>query len=344
MSLNKNNKRDYESLSSLKNNGGKKSSDHATLKPSSKSKQSNGNRNTLDDKTPLDLKRNNTKKVISHHLANGEKKLSNAEDFVLKAKVADAEKAKKEVQNPESLDRSTEHHFESDFNNSEVNTNSIAPGENYAEGLKRRKKKKKAEKDFKILKNESWVARSGHALTYIGLYCFSVMVYFRPYELVPGLGFLSTTAFFFALATLLVYLPTQLSTEGNITTLSTEVKCILVITGLALLTMPISKDFGMAWKEFNDSFIKAILMFIVMVNVVRTRRRLMGLLWMSMLAGVVLSYMALGMYMRGEMSVEGYRVGVEIGGMFGNPNELALHLVLMLPIAIALGIATKSSF
>jgi cytosine/uracil/thiamine/allantoin permease len=71
------------------------------------------------------------------------------------------------------------------------------------------------EKDTKLLKGEHWLARNGHTLTFVGLYLFSVLVLYRPYELVPALGFLASTAFYFALATLAIYLPTQFATEGQ---------------------------------------------------------------------------------------------------------------------------------
>ena len=32
--------------------------------------------------------------------------------------------------------------------------------------------------------------------------------------------------------------------------------------------------------------------------------------------------------MTGQFKVEGYRVEVDVGGMFGNPNEMALHFVM----------------
>jgi O-antigen ligase len=204
------------------------------------------------------------------------------------------------------------------------------------------KEEKKAEKDQKLLSEDNWLTRNGHAFSYLGLYLFSILVLFRPYELVGSLSFLSATAFYFALATLLIYLPTQLATEGNLTVLSTEVKAVLALTFLALLTMPIAKDPPTAWATFNDTFIKAVLMFIVMVNVLRTRKRLMGLMWLSLSMAFILSYQALDLFMRGELKAEGYRVDVEIGGMFGNPNDLALHLVTMIPLAICLGIASKS--
>ncbi len=212
----------------------------------------------------------------------------------------------------------------------------------YAEQQKRRKTEKKAEKDRQLLSDENWLKRNGHTFSYLGLYLFSILVLFRPYELVPQLSFLSATAFYFALATLLIYIPTQLATEGNLTVMSTEVKAILVLTLLALVTMPIAKDPPTAWQTFNETFIKAVLMFIVMVNVLRTRRRLMGLMWLSLSVAFVLSYQALDLFMKGELKAEGYRVDVEIGGMFGNPNDLALHLVTMIPLAICLGIASKS--
>lgn len=214
----------------------------------------------------------------------------------------------------------------------------------YAERQKRRKNEKQAEKDRALLVGDKWIARNGHALTFIGIYLFSIMVFFRPYELVPGLGFLSATAFYIALATLAVYIPTQFTTEGNLTILTTEVKAVLVLTATAIITIPIAKNPALAWENFNDPFIKAVLIFIVMVNVVRTRARLMALIWLSLAIGVVLSYLALGMYLRGEMNVEGYRVGGSIGGMFENPNEMAIHLIMMLPLAVTLGLASKNVF
>ncbi len=218
-------------------------------------------------------------------------------------------------------------------------------GDQLTDHLAARKEKKRlerAEKDFQILNRDSWVKRNGHHLTYIGLYVFSILVLYRPYELVPGLGFLSATAFYVAAATLAVFIPTQLSTEGSLTYLSLEVKFVILLTVIALVSIPIAKSQTVAWMEFNDVFLKAVLMFVVMVNVLRTRRRLMGMIWLSLGIAVVLSYIGIGLYWRGELDFEGYRVGVDIGGMFGNPNDLALHLVMMTPLAIVLGAASKN--
>ncbi len=213
----------------------------------------------------------------------------------------------------------------------------------YAEEAKQKKEEKKVEKDRKLLTNDRWLARNGHTLTYVGLYLFSILVLYRPYELIASLSFLSATAFYFALATLLIYIPTQFTTEGSFTAFSTEVKCILLLALISLVTMPVAKSPGVAWDMFNDTFSKAVVMFIVMVNVLRTRRRLMGLMWLSLSVGLLLSYTALDMYMRGELNAEGYRVKVDIGGMFSNPNDMALHLVMMTPLAVCLALASKNA-
>ena len=83
-------------------------------------------------------------------------------------------------------------------------------------------------------------------------------------------------------------------------------------------------------------------MFIVMVNALRTPARLKGLMWLSIGVGIMLSYQAIGIYRRGELNIEGYRVGVDFGGMFGNPNDMALHLVMITPLALCLGVGVRS--
>ncbi len=204
------------------------------------------------------------------------------------------------------------------------------------------KVRKRAEKDKDLLSKDRWLVRHGHTVTYAGLFLFSILVLFRPYEIVPGLGFLLATASYFAMATIAVYLPSQFATEGNLTIMTTEVKAILALTVIAVFTIPIARNPGLAWFSLTDSFIKAVMIFIVLINVVRTRQRLMGLMWLSFGIGIYLGYQAIGMYRAGQFNVEEYRVAVDVGGMFGNPNEMALHFVMMTPLVIVLAIASKS--
>lgn len=212
----------------------------------------------------------------------------------------------------------------------------------YSEKQKQVKRQKKVEKDAKLLDGDNWLERNGHTLTYVGIFLFTLVVYFRPYELIPALSGFTSIALIIAVATLLIYLPTQFATEGTLTALSTEVKCVLFMALWAVLTIPVAKDPALAWETFNDTFSKVVLIFIVMINTLRTQGRLKGLMWLSVGVGVMLSYQAIDLYRQDIFMVEGYRVNVDFGGMFGNPNDLAMHLVIFAPVAFALALAEKN--
>lgn len=200
--------------------------------------------------------------------------------------------------------------------------------------LKGEKRKESLRKKAK----QGWASlRRGHALGYLGLFLYTVVVYFRPYDLFPSLAWTINAPYWLAVFTLLVFFPKQFMMEGNLTARPREVNCLLILCSIAVIAMPISASFSNSFAYFKDVYIKIVLMFIVMVNVLRTERRLKGLLFLALFAGCLMSLTALNDYLTGNFTIEGYRVSTKIGGrgMFGNPDDMALHLVMMLPIALA---------
>ncbi len=279
MSANKTNNQDYHSLKSPFGKGGTDNGDQSALKSLHKPAARNH-----EDSSLKNLRRSNeviNKSEISPEKVSVGTLAVPTDNFVIERQITEHRKVKVEEKT------------------------------NYAATPKQRKQEKKAEKDRQLLSNDRWLLRNGHSLTYVGTFLFTLVLYFRPYELFPALSALSSIAFILAIATLLIYLPTQLSSEGSLTILSTEVKCILFITFWALVTMPLAKSPGMAWETFNDTFNKVVLMFIVMVNTLRTPARLKGLMWLSIAVGVMLSFQAVELYRAGNFAVEGYRVSVQ---------------------------------
>lgn len=189
-------------------------------------------------------------------------------------------------------------------------------------------------------KRETWIERRGHALSYAGLLLFTAVLYFRPYELFPALAALSSMAFWIAILTLAVFLPTQLSIEGNLTARPREVNLVLLLCLAALLSIPSAMNRGESLEAFRD-FLRPVLMFIVLVNVVRSEKRLRLLLYLTLAVGCVLGFGALSDYHQGNFTVEGYRVSGRIGNLFGNPNDMALHLVTVTPIAVGLLLGSR---
>ena len=209
-------------------------------------------------------------------------------------------------------------------------------------------KDEKAKAPLEIGAVDGWSLRNGHGLTFIALFLFSVVLYFRPYELIPALSSFLQMAFFFGVLTLAIYFPTQLMLEGNLTARPREVHLILLLCLAAFLSMPLATSPGEAYTEFTDVLLKAIVIFIVFVNVVRTENRLRLMIWLAFAVSVYLSYYAIADYMTGNFRegsafYNNQRIGGVIRGLFGNSNDLALHLVTMVPLTIGFAFATKKT-
>jgi O-antigen ligase len=195
-------------------------------------------------------------------------------------------------------------------------------------------------------KRETWLLKNGHTLSYAGLFLYTIAVFFRPYELSDSLAWSINISFWFAIFTLAVYAPTQLSLDGNLTVRTKEVNLLFLLTGVVLVSMVLGASPGESWAYFSETYIKIIIMFIVMVNIVRTEWRLKGLFWLTIAAGCISSVGAINDHRAGNFTVEGYRVMGKIGvyGMFGNPDDMSLHLITMIPIAVALMFCTRNLF
>jgi putative inorganic carbon (hco3(-)) transporter len=198
-----------------------------------------------------------------------------------------------------------------------------------------------------ISKSQAWLRRRGHTLSFAGLFLFSVILYLRPYELFPALSGFRQMAFYTGLATLIIYGATQLALEGNLTARPKEINLVLLLLAAALLSMPLAADPGEAWEKFNEMLLKTIVIFIVLVNVVRTEMRLKLLLLLVLGVSIYLSINAIndyraGNFATGALETHDLRIGGRIKGLFENSNDLAMHLVSMIPIAVALGLSGRN--
>ena len=133
------------------------------------------------------------------------------------------------------------------------------------------------ESTVRTLKTEKVYATSGHKLSFAGLFLFTFLVYFRPYELFPSLSWMSKSALVAALVTLAVFVPTQLALENRLTAKPREVKLAFLLLLTGILSVPLALEPARALQSFIE-FCKVILMFIVMVNVLRTEKRLRALI------------------------------------------------------------------
>jgi putative inorganic carbon (hco3(-)) transporter len=189
-------------------------------------------------------------------------------------------------------------------------------------------------------KKEGWVSKRGHAISFAGLFLFTVVLYFRPYELFESLSSFKTLAFWIAAATIAAFVPVQLGLEGTLTGRSREVNLVLLLALLGLVGVPFAIDTSEAWATYLE-FLKVVLMFVVLLNVIRTEGRLRALIFLGLAAGVMMSVGVIADYSAGVFKLNGQRVEGLIGGMFGNPNDMALFLLMMVPLAAAMLLAAR---
>lgn len=186
--------------------------------------------------------------------------------------------------------------------------------------------------------------KRGHALSYAGLFLYTIAVYFRPYELHPSLAWSINISFWFAIFTLLAFIPSQLAMEGRPTVRTREIDCVLLLCLLILISIPLGISPGESFYTFIDGFAKVAVMFIVMVNVTRTRLRLNGLIFLGLAVACMMSISHFEDYWTGNFTTEGYRVGKINHGMFTDPDDSALHLVTMIPLAVGLMLSSRNIF
>ena len=177
--------------------------------------------------------------------------------------------------------------------------------------------------------------RRGHTLSFVALFLFTTILYARPAEIYPS-ALTNSLALAFGITTLLVFAITQFTLEGTPTARPREVNLVLLFVVTAFLSIPLAIDPRIAWGEFSATFVRGVLIFIVIVNVVRTEIRLKLLLFLAITTAIALSAGAINDYRLGLLTIEGYRAAGHGTGIFGNTNDMALHLVTMVPISIAL--------
>ena len=186
------------------------------------------------------------------------------------------------------------------------------------------------------------VASPGHAISFFGLVVFTLILYFRPQQSYPSLASVPF-ALIAALFTLGIFIPSQIMREGSLTIRTREVHLLLLLAAAALLSVPFGINPANSLHTFWEPFLKTAIIFVVLINVVRTPRRLHLMLYLAFAVTWVIAVAALSDYRLGNLTVEGYRLrGAIAGGMFENANDLGVHLVTVAPLALALGFAMRN--
>src|SRR5581483_4805049 len=172
-------------------------------------------------------------------------------------------------------------------------------------------------------------ARERYDWDYLWLVAFTALLFFRPQDQIPGLEVLHLAELtaIFGLAAMAVR---RLNAGLPIVHVNAELVGVIALGGVIILSVPFSIWPGGSAKVFTDIYMKIILIFALMMSAVTSPRRIRQMTWVMIVASAYIGGRAIFDYVRGVNLVEGDRVRGAVGGMFENPNDLALNLVTFL--------------
>jgi O-antigen ligase len=190
------------------------------------------------------------------------------------------------------------------------------------------------------LTSDAGAPRGKHWLAFAGVYLFTLMLYARPNDLLPALGDFPIVKIV-AISALLIYIGSKITAGERLSFWTLEMTMLVVIAALGLLFMPIAVSPQHSMAVLTDVYLKTVIIFILMVNLIDARQRIFSLWKLVVVCGAALGLGAIRSYIKGEFTMRGLRIEGLVGGMFENPNDLATALNLLLPFAIALTVISK---
>jgi O-antigen ligase len=175
------------------------------------------------------------------------------------------------------------------------------------------------------------------SVAFKALLAFTFVLFVRPQDSLPFLQpfHLADVTATFALIALV---GGRLARGAPVSRSSSELVLVLALGGAMLATAPFAVWPGGAVSVFTDLYSKVILVFALLFNTVTTRNRFERLVDIVVLGTSYIAVRAVLDYFRGINLHEDGRVGGAVGGLFGNPNDMALNMVAFLPLAIALAL------
>jgi O-antigen ligase len=174
---------------------------------------------------------------------------------------------------------------------------------------------------------------------FAGLWLFTFLLYARPNDLLPGIFGEFLLVKQVAILTVLIYLVSVLNAGKSITIWPLELRMLCSIVLLGMLFMPFATSAQDTIDVFSETLFKIVLIFVLIINLVTSHKRLCSLLKVMLICGVGIATGAIMDFLSGKYTKG--RIAGTNGGMFENPNDLASALALLIPLAVALALTRK---
>lgn len=184
--------------------------------------------------------------------------------------------------------------------------------------------------------------RRENALPFWCLMLFTFVLLVAPQAYFPSLRPFRVALVSAGSATL-AYLYGRLSIGRPLTIVTPEVRLVLWLVVLAVLSIPLSSWPGGSADYLLSSFLKSIILFFLVANVVDSVRRMKLLIWSIILWGIFLAVDAVqNYYAMADWAGRLTRIPGSFSPIATDPNDLALTLNLILSLTIGHYCATRN--
>ena len=177
---------------------------------------------------------------------------------------------------------------------------------------------------------------------YVGLLAFTTVLLLRPQDHAPSLTSLHIAEIcaFLSIGPMLIY---RFARRLPVFRFTPETMGLIVLGAAIIATAPFSVWPGGAIEIFTDSYVKIVIVFVLMMNTLTTTARLEQLTWLILFCTGVIAALSIANYASGVNLVEGGRLAGPVGGIFGNPNDLAMNMVTFLPPTMVVAMSRRQS-
>jgi O-antigen ligase len=165
------------------------------------------------------------------------------------------------------------------------------------------------------------------------LLVFSLLYFARPEDWIPGLKYIPAEKIAGGLSLLALVFGMQ--GRRAVKKLPVEIKILILMLGWLTFTIPFAWWKGGAVATVFSRFSKGVIVALLVTLLVARVEELRKLLFVQAVCLTIMTTVSIIMF-------RGGRMGGSLGGVFGNPNELALQIALNWPLAFAFFLLTKN--
>ncbi|HKQ77335.1 MAG TPA: O-antigen ligase family protein [Blastocatellia bacterium] len=179
-------------------------------------------------------------------------------------------------------------------------------------------------------------SRGAHRLAFAGIYLFTLLVYLRPHEIIPGVFFGLPAPKLVAISVILIYIGSKLSASERLITWSLELKMMTLVCALGFLFAPMAASPADSFNVLFDPLLKLLLVLILQINLVDTRQRFHSMLGIIVFCEALYSLSSIKTFLTGGFAeATSFHTRIDgWGSQLGNPNDIACVLALMAPFTV----------